>query len=55
MVWNRRRYPFGSIGHEIDEIMAEMEARFQDIFSGSRNLCLKQAADDRSLHACHPG
>ncbi len=38
MVWNRQRYPFGSIGHEIDEMMAEMEARFQDIFSGSRNL-----------------
>lgn len=38
MVWERRRYPFGSIGQEIDEMMAEMEARFQDIFSGSRNL-----------------
>ncbi|MCQ1538067.1 Hsp20/alpha crystallin family protein [Methanocalculus taiwanensis] len=38
MVWERRRYPFGSIGQEIDEMMAEMEARFQDVFSGSRNL-----------------
>ncbi len=38
MVWDRRRYPFGSIGQEIDEMMAEMEARFQDIFSGSRTL-----------------
>lgn len=38
MVWDRRRYPFGSIGQEIDEMMADMEARFQDIFSGNRNL-----------------
>ena len=38
MVWERRRYPFGSIGQEIDEMMAEMEARFQEAFSASRNL-----------------
>ncbi|MDO8841735.1 MAG: Hsp20/alpha crystallin family protein [Methanocalculus sp.] len=38
MVWNKRRYPFGSIGREIDEMMSEMESRFQDMFSGSQTL-----------------
>ncbi|HIJ06111.1 Hsp20/alpha crystallin family protein [Methanocalculus sp.] len=54
MVWDRRRYPFGSIGQEIDEMMAEMEARFQEIFSGTRRNLLPEAGGgvtDRFLPA----
>ncbi|MBR1368665.1 heat-shock protein Hsp20 [Methanocalculus chunghsingensis] len=51
MVWRRRRYPFGSLGHEIDEMMGEMETRFQDLFSGGRTLLPEGGAADRLLPA----
>jgi HSP20 family protein len=52
MVWERRRYPFGSIGREIDEMMAEIESRFQEVFSsGSRNLLPEAGISDRLMPA----
>ncbi|RQD84307.1 MAG: Hsp20/alpha crystallin family protein [Methanocalculus sp. MSAO_Arc2] len=51
MVWDRRRYPFGSIGREIDEMMADMEGRFQEMFSEGRLLLPQGGVADRFVPA----